>query len=127
MTGATTGTTAGTDGDENHVGAFQRFLNVFARIGGGLLADGRIGPSAQAASFIFTDVDLNVGARVMQRLRVGVNSDKLNVFDAGLDHPIDGRATGATDAGDLNFGKCFYSWFSDLRHEYPSKLYIYTQ
>ena len=76
----------------------------------------RIGAGAKPTSGIFADVDLFVSSRVMQCLGIGINRNEFDVFDAGIDHAIDGGATGAADTNHFNLCERFNCWFNDLRH-----------
>ena len=77
---ARAGAAALAGGDEDHVRALERLLQLVAALRGGGLADGRVGAGAEAARGLRADVDLHVGVRHQQRLRVGVDRDEL---DAG--------------------------------------------
>ena len=89
-------------GDEDHVGALQRLLQLVAALLRGGLADGRVGAGAEAARRLRADVDLHVGVAHHQRLRVGVDGDELDAGEAGVDHPVDGVRAAAADADDLD-------------------------
>ena len=96
------GAAALSGGDEDHVGALQRLLQLVAALLRGGQADGRIGSGAEAAGGLRADVDLHIGVRHQQRLRVGVHGDELDAAETGVDHPIDGVRTAAADADDLD-------------------------
>jgi hypothetical protein len=51
---------------------------------------------------------------VVQGLRVSIDGDEFDVFDAGLDHAVDGRAAGAADADNLDLRECLDCWLNDL-------------
>ena len=42
----------------------------------------------------------------MQRLRISINSDKINALATGSDHALNGGTTAATGSDDLNAGEC---------------------
>ena len=58
---ARAGATALAGGDEDHVGALERLLQLVARLLCGREADGRIRAGAEAARRLRADVDLDVG------------------------------------------------------------------
>ena len=99
---AGTGAPALAGGDEDHVGALQRLLQLVAALLRGGLADGRIRSGAEAARLLRADVDLHVGVAHHQRLRVRVDGDELDAAEARVDHPVDGVRAAAADADDLD-------------------------
>jgi hypothetical protein len=127
MAGATAGTAAGANSHENHVGALYRGFNVIAGFPGGLFADSRVGPGAKAAGGFLADVNLTAGFAVVQGLGIGINDDKLDVFNPGLDHAVNRRAAGSANPDNLNLGKCLDSWLNDLWHYILSKTLTYTK
>ena len=76
--GAGAGAAALAGGDEDHVGALQRLLQLVAALDRGRAADARVGAGAEAAGHLRADVDLHVGVAHQQRLRVGVHGDELD-------------------------------------------------
>ena len=97
-----TGAAALTRGDENHVRTFERFLQLVARLGRGLTADGRVGAGAEPARRLCANVDLHVGVTHQQRLRVGVDGHELDTREARVDHAVDGVGASAADADDFD-------------------------
>ena len=89
-------------GDEDHVGALQRLLQLVAALLRGGEPDGRIGARAEAPGSRRADVHLHVGVAHHQRLRVGVDRDELDPGQAGVDHPVDGVRAAAADTDDLD-------------------------
>ena len=89
-------------GDEDHVGALQRLLQLVARLLRGGEPDGRVCAGAEAARRLRSDVDLDVGIRHQERLRVRVDGDELDAAEAGLDHAIDRVGAAAADADHLD-------------------------
>ena len=89
-------------GDEDHVGALQRLLQLVAALHAGGVADGRVGAGAQPARRLGADVDLHVGVAHQQRLRVGVDGDEFDAREARVDHAVDGIRAAAADADDLD-------------------------
>ncbi len=90
-------------GDEHHVGALERLLDLLggaprrpARPTSGSL------PGAEAAGELAADVELHVGVAHQQRLRVGVDGDELDALQPGVDHAVDGVDAAAADADDLD-------------------------
>ena len=59
--GAGAGAAALAGGDEDHVRALERFLDLVARLGGGAVADVRVGAGAEALRELVADVELDVG------------------------------------------------------------------
>ena len=88
-------------GDEDHVGALQRLLQLVAALVRGDLPDLRVGAGAEPARGVGSDLELHVGVRHQQRLRVGVDGDELAAGQAGVDHAVDGVRAAAADADDL--------------------------
>ena len=100
--GAAAGASAEAGGDENHVGAFQGFddfLGIFQR---GLAAGFGVGAGAQALGEFRAELQLGGRLRKPQRLQVGVGGDKFHALDLGADHAVDGVATAAAHADDLD-------------------------
>jgi hypothetical protein len=60
--------------------------------------------SAESASELLPDLDLDVRLRTEQRLRVGVDRDELDALETLLDHAVDGVAARTADAHDLHAG-----------------------
>ena len=89
-------------GDEDHVRALERLLQLVARLGRGLAADGRVGAGAEAARRLRADVDLHVGVAHQERLRVGVDGHELDARQARVDHAVDGVGAAAADADDFD-------------------------
>ena len=100
--GAGAGAAALARGDEDHVGALQRLLQLVPALLRRGVPDGGIGAGAEAARRLRADVDLHVGVAHHQRLRVGVDRDELDAGEAGVDHPVDGVRAAAADADDLD-------------------------
>ena len=99
--GARAGAAALARGDEDHVGALQRLLDVVARLGRGALPDLRVGAGAEALGEARADVQLDVGVRHLERLGVGVARDELHAGEPGIDHPVHGIGSTAADSDDL--------------------------
>ena len=89
-------------GDEHHVGALERLLELVAALHRGFLADARVGAGTEAARELRADVDLHLRVAHEQRLRVGVDRDELDAAQAGVDHAVDGVGAAAADADDLD-------------------------
>ena len=100
--GAGAGAAALAGGDEDHVGALERLLDVVARLGGRAVADLRVGAGAEALGQVVADVELDVGVAHLQRLGVGVRGDELDAAQAGVDHAVDRVGAAAADADDLD-------------------------
>lgn len=100
--GAGTGTATHAGGDKNHVRALQCVHDALAVFQRGLTADFRIGACAQALGDVGTQLQLQLGAAVLDRLRVGVGGDEFHAIDVGVHHVRNRVATAAADADDLD-------------------------
>ena len=76
--GAGAGAAALAGGDEHHVGALQRLLDLVARLGRGAVTDVGVGAGAEALGQLVADVELDVGVAHRERLGVGVAGDELD-------------------------------------------------
>ncbi len=99
------GSAAHTRGNEDHVGAVERVLEYIAGALGRPRAGARVPAGAQAAGDAPPDGDLAQRRRGGQRLRVGVDDDKLYAPDACLNHAVDRVVAAAADAHDLDLGE----------------------
>src|SRR5690606_10909303 len=70
----------------------------------GLAADLGVGARAQALGHAGAELQLQLGAVVLDRLRVGVGGDELHPVHAAVDHVVDGVAAAAAHADDLDDG-----------------------
>src|SRR5699024_5031295 len=77
-------------------------LDLLRVILGGLLPDLRVRAGTEAAGVLLAHVQLDVGVRHQQRLRIGVDGDELDALQAGFDHAVDRVDTAAADADDLD-------------------------
>ena len=89
-------------GDEHHVGALQRLLDVVARLRRGGEPDLGVGAGAEAVRGDVADVELDVGVAHGERLRVGVGGDELHAAQPRVDHAADRVGAAAADADDLD-------------------------
>src|SRR5690606_35020938 len=96
------GAAAHAGGDEDHVRALQRFHDLVAVLERRLAADLGVRARAQALGDAGAELQLQLGAAVLDRLRVGVGGDELHPVHAAVDHVVDGVATAATHADDLD-------------------------
>ena len=96
------GAAAHAGGDEAHVRAFERALDLVERLFGGGAAD--LGPraGAEALGDLEAELDAAVGGRGVERLGVGVGDDEVDALDVGAHHVGDGVAAGAADADDAD-------------------------
>jgi hypothetical protein len=99
------GATALAGGDEDHVGALQRLLQIVAALVRGRVADLRVRAGAKAARQLGADLQLHVGVRHLQRLSVGVHRNELDTLQARVDHAVHGVRAAAADADDLDDGQ----------------------
>ena len=109
-------------GDEDHVGALQRLLQLVAALHAGGVADGRVGARAEPARRLGADVDLHVGVAHQKRLRVGVDGDELDAREARVDHAVDGIRAAAADADDLDHREIVSGTISHLDCARPQAL-----
>ena len=112
--GAGAGAAALAGGDEDHVGALQRLLQLVAALHAGGVADGRVGACAEPARRLRADVDLHVGVAHQKRLRVGVDGHELDARERRVDHAVDGIRAAAADADDLDHGEIVAGTISHL-------------
>src|SRR5204863_96783 len=75
---------------EHHVRAGQHARDFVATLLDRLTPDLRPRTRAQSARELLADLDLDVGFRVEQRLRVGVHRDELDAVEVILVHAVDG-------------------------------------
>ena len=66
---------------------------------------------AKSASELLPDLDLDVGLRVQQRLRVRVHGEELDPLEPLVDHTVDGVAAAPADADDLHPGILMAGFF----------------
>ena len=99
-TGAGTTTHAGRD--EQHVGAFDYFLNPVAVFHRGLAADVGVGARAEALCDVAADLQARAHLDVLERLRIRVGADEIDAFDSGLDHVGHGVAAAPADPDDFD-------------------------
>ena len=86
--GARAATLAG--GDEHHVRAAERVLDLVVALLRSAAADVRLGARAEALGELAADVDLDRRIRELELLHVGVDRDELDLRDPRVDHPVDG-------------------------------------
>ncbi len=96
------GAAAHAGGDEDHVGALDQTRDQVTVFLGRLPPDGGIAAGAEAASELRPDREHLVGARLLERLGIGVDGVELDAGEARLDHAVDGIAAGAADAQHLD-------------------------
>ena len=96
------GAAAHAGGDEDHVGALDDLLQPVHVLQRRLATFLGVGAGAQAARHAGADRDLLDGGIGAERLSVGVDRDELDAFEAEVDHGVDGVATRATDADNLD-------------------------
>ena len=89
-------------GDEDHVGAFQRLDDLFRVLERGAAADVGIGTRAQPRGEAHAQLQLDGRLRKLQRLHIGVGSDKLHAFHARLNHAVHGIAAASAHADHLD-------------------------
>src|SRR5690606_19867186 len=75
---ARTGAATLTGGDEDHVGALERLLDLVGVVLGRLATLRRVRPGPEAPGEVTTDVQLHVRVTHQERLGVGVDRDELD-------------------------------------------------
>src|SRR6185312_9184395 len=89
-------------GDEDHVRALQRLLELVAALLCGGESDLGIRACAEPARRLRADLNLHVGVSHHQRLSVGVHGDELDPGQTGVHHAVDRVGAAAADADDLD-------------------------
>ena len=102
--GAGAGAAAHAAGDEHEVRVRERARDFVAILFDRLASDLGTRAGAEAARELLADLDLDVGLRREQRLRVGVDRDELDALEMLVDHAVDGVAAATADAHDLHAG-----------------------
>ena len=102
-------------GHEDHIGAFDDFLDLITGLLRRAASEVGIHAGAQAACQVLTQIDALLGERAVQVLRVRIDGDEVDATDLAVDHVVDGIAAGAADAEDLDARECFDVW-SDIGH-----------
>ena len=103
--GARAGAAALAGGDEDHVRAAQRALDLVVALLGGAAADLRVGARAEALGELAADVDLRRRVAHLELLDVGVDRDEVDLRDPGVHHPVERVQAGAADADDADHGE----------------------
>ena len=57
---------------------------------------------SEASCEIATDVEFDVGVGHEKCLRIGIDRDKFNAFETGIDHAVDGIDSTAADSDDFH-------------------------
>ena len=94
--GARSGPTAHAHGNEHHVRATERILQLFVGFLCGFLSDLRLAARAKTFGELIADADLPLSLRAHQGLRVGVHRNELNAANPALNHAVYRIAAGAT-------------------------------
>ena len=89
-------------GDEDHVRAAQRALDLVVALLGGAAADLGVGAGAEALGELAADVELRRRVAHLELLDVGVDRDEVDLRDPGVDHPVERVQAGAADADDAD-------------------------
>ena len=89
-------------GDEAHVRAFERALDLIQRFFRGSPANLRPRAGAEPLRDLQAKLDSPVGRRGVQRLGVGVGDEEIDPLDVAADHVGDGVAARAADTNDAN-------------------------
>src|SRR5439155_16150819 len=95
-------------GDEDHVGFFERLVQLLAVVLGGLATNTGIGAGPETLRDLVTDANFVRRVREEQRLSVGVHRDELDTHQLRSDHAFDGVRSAAADTDDLVESVFFY-------------------
>ncbi len=117
MAGTATGTTTGTEGNEDHISTFDGLFDLIAGFQGSLLANRGVSTSAETTSGIAADVDFDVGFAVVQGLGISVDYYKLHTLNTGFYHPVNCCPAGTTHSYNFDAGERFNCWIDCLWHE----------
>ena len=101
--GAGAGAAALAGGDEDHVRALERLLDLVARLG--RRAEARrpgFAPAPRPLVSSWPMLSLMSASHICERLGVGVGGDELDAAQAGVDHAVDRVGAAAADADDLD-------------------------
>ena len=105
---ATTGCRAGAGaaslarGDEHHVATAKRLPKLVVALLGGEPADLGIGSRAQPLGDRLADMELGGSVRDLELLRVGVDSEEVDLGDARVHHAVDRVDPGTADSHDAD-------------------------
>src|SRR5690606_18433651 len=88
--------------DEDQVRAFQCVRDLLAALLDRLTTDLRPGTCAEPARQLLADLDLELCARQLERLRIRVDADELDAVDVCRDPPVDRIAAATADAAHLH-------------------------
>ena len=89
-------------GDEHHVGALERLLDVVATLGRRSGTDLGLTTGTEAAGQVLSDCKLDVRLGGAQRLGVGVDGKELDALEASVDHPRNRVGAAAARADNLD-------------------------
>ena len=109
-------------GDEHHVRALERLLDLVAALLSRVPADGRIRAGAEAVRAVLADRELHVGVRLHQDLGVRVHGDEVDAAQAGVDHPRHRVGAAAADSDDLDYRQVIRIHY----HTQPGSTSTYT-
>ena len=99
---AGSGAAALAGGDEDHVRAAERVLDLVVALLGRPAADLGLRAGAEALRQLAADVELDGRIRELELLQVGVDGDELDRRDPGVDHPVDRVQARAADPDDAD-------------------------
>src|SRR5690606_20245298 len=91
-----------TRGDEHHLRADQCFTNEVLAFQCSVLTDFSVRAATESFGQLNTDLQLIRHGAVVQRLRIGIAHNELDIFDALLVHVIHRVATSPAYANDFN-------------------------
>lgn len=99
------GATTFAGGNEDHVGALDGFFDFVLVILCRGTSNFWVRAGTKTTGSFTSDIELYVGIREHESLRVGVHRDELHAFEAFFNHAVDGVDSAAAHADDLNLGE----------------------
>jgi len=100
-----TGPAAHSGGHKDHVRALEQLGDLVRRLLSGTLPELGVAAAAEAASDLVADPHPDRGAGTGQRLRIGVQGDKVDPLHTDFNHAVHRVRTAAPHAYDLQLGK----------------------
>ena len=85
-------------------------MNLVVMLFGSTPSDLWVASGAQSTGEFTTDVELDVSVAHQERLRVGIDSDELDAFEASFDHAIDRVDTTAASSDDFDDSEIVLRW-----------------
>jgi hypothetical protein len=105
-------------GDKHHVRPFQSIHDRISVLLGSFAPNFRIRASPEALGELDPDLDLALGPRRLERLRIRIRRQKLNALETGRNHGVDGVSPAASNADDFNVSQSF-RFVGERNHPQP--------